>query len=153
MWETSIIEFAEKQPLKAPIWYSMKQVEISQNLGNHNFAAHFEADNFIQKVINLLKYPDSTKIDSLPAPWREKFRCLSLDSHSYFYIDERLVISKAFRPIILRSLHCGHPGRDSLLATVANVWCPSLHREVVGAQICQPCKTAGKIIRPLLRQN
>ena len=54
----------------------------------------------------------------------------------------------------MSSLHYGHPGRDSMLATVANVWWPRLHREVVGiAQICPDCKEAGKNLKPLLRQS
>ena len=38
-------------------------------------------------------------------------------------MDERLAIPKALGPINQRSLHYGHPGRDSMLVTVANVWC------------------------------
>ena len=38
---------------------------------------------------------------------------------------KRLVVPKALSPIILRSLHFGHPGRDSMLAIVANVWWPN----------------------------
>ena len=58
--------------------------------------------------------------------------------YEFLYMDERLVIPKLLRPILLRSLHYGHPGRDSILATVANVWWPRLRREVVGiAQTCQ----------------
>ena len=69
-------------------------------------------------------------------------------------MDERLVIPKVLRPIILRSLHYGHQRRDSMLATVSNVWWLRLHREVVGiAQKCQQCKTAGKNSRPILRQS
>ena len=69
-------------------------------------------------------------------------------------MDERLVIPKVLRPTILRSLHYGHPGRDSIDATVSKMWWPRLHREVVGiAQTCQQCKTAGKYIKPILRQS
>ena len=69
-------------------------------------------------------------------------------------MDERLITPKALRPIILRSLHYGQPGRDSMLATVANVLWPRLHQEVVGiAQTCQQCKTSGKNIKPILRQK
>ena len=92
-----------------------------QNLGNYTFAAEFEADDFLQKVITLQKRPDATKINRLTAPWREKFKCFSLDSNDFFYMDERLVIPKVLPPIILRSLNYGHPGRDSMLATVSNV--------------------------------
>ena len=104
--------------------------------------------------MTLLKRPDATKTNRLPAPWREKFKCFSLDSNDFLYMDERLVIPKVLRPIILRSLHYGHPGRDSMLATVSNVWWPRLHREKVGiAQTCQQCKTAGKNTNPILRQS
>ena len=69
-------------------------------------------------------------------------------------MNEKLVIPKLLRPIILRSLHYGHPGRDNMLATVSNVWWPRLHRDLVGiAQTCQYCKTAGKNIKTLLRQS
>ena len=69
-------------------------------------------------------------------------------------MDERLVIPRALRPIIPRSVHYGHTGRDSMLVTVANVWWPRLHREVVGiAQTCQQCKTSGKNVKPFLRQK
>ena len=69
-------------------------------------------------------------------------------------MDERLVIAKLFRPNLLRSLHYGHSGRDSMLATVSNVWWPRLHRKVVGiAQTCQRCKTAVKNIKTILRQS
>ena len=69
-------------------------------------------------------------------------------------MDERLVVSKVLRQIILRSLHYGHPGRDSMLSTVSNVWWPRLHPNVVGiAGTCPQCRTAGKIIKALLKQN
>ena len=147
MCDNSTIETADKPPIKTPICYSINQVEILQNLGNYTFAAQFEADDFLQKKINLVKKPDATKINRLPALWREKFKCFSLDTNNFLYLDERLVIPKALRPVILRSLHYGHPGRDSMLVTVANVWWPRLHREVVGiAQTCQQCKTSRKNI-------
>ena len=66
--------------------YSVNQIEILQTLGNYTFAAHFETDEFMQKVITLIQTPDSTKINRLPAPWREKFKCLGLDKHNYLYM-------------------------------------------------------------------
>ena len=121
---------------------------------NYTFASQFEADDFIQKVISLIKKPEPTKLNRLPVPWRDKFTCFSLDDNDFLYMDERLVIPKTLRPIILSSLHYGHPGRDSMLATLANVWWPRLHLEVVGiAQTCQQCKTSGKNIKTVLRQK
>ena len=75
----------------------------------------------------------------------------SRDQHDFLYMDERLIIPKVLRPIIKRSLHYGHPGRDSMLAIVSNVWWPRLHREVVAiARTCPQCSEIGKNIKPLL---
>ena len=149
----STIEFASKPPLKTPMCYSVIQIGILQFLGNYTFA-FFETDDFLREVITLIQKPDSTKIKRLPAPWREKFKCLSLDKHKYLYMDERLVVPNALRPIILRSLHYGHPGRDSMLSMVSVVWWPRLHREVVGiAKSCPQGHTAGKNIKTILEQK
>ena len=92
--------------------YFYKSSRSSQNLENYTFASQFEADDFIQKVISLIKKPEPTKINRIPAPWREKFRCFSLADNDFLYIDEKLVIPKTLRPIILRSPHYGHPPRQ-----------------------------------------
>ena len=84
----------------------------------------------------------------------EKFRSLILDQHDFLYLDERLVIPKTLRPIIMRSLHYGHPGRDSMLATLSNVWWPRLHREVVAiARSCPQCRESGTNIKTILTQK
>ena len=141
-------------PIKSPICYSINQIEVLQQLGNHTFAAQYESDEFMQKIIGLLKRPDSTKINRLPTPWREKYKCLSLDANDFVYMDERLVIPKTLRPIIMRSRHYGHPGRDAMLATISNVWWPRLHREVVTiARECPQCKESGKNIKTILSQK
>ena len=120
-YAASTIEFASTPPMKTPMCYSINQIEILQTLGNYTLAAHFESDEFLQKIVNLIQKPDSTKINRLPAPWREQFKCLILDKHDYPYMDERLVVPKVLRPIIFASLHYGNPGRDSMLSTVSNV--------------------------------
>ena len=68
MWETSTIETADKPLLKTPICDSINQDDVLESLGKYTFVAHFEADDFTQKIINLLKQSDSTKMNRLPAP-------------------------------------------------------------------------------------
>ena len=69
-------------------------------------------------------------------------------------MDKKLVIPKALRPIIMRSLHYGHPGLDAMLATISNVWWPRLHGEVVTvARECPQCKESGENIKTLLRRK
>ena len=99
----------------------------SQTLGSNSLAAAYVSDQFLLKHITQVKSQAGT-ISKLPSPWREKFRTFSVDYNSFLYMDERLVITQLLRPIIIRSLHYGHPGRDALLATVAAVWCLRLHQ-------------------------
>ena len=56
--------------------------------------------------------------------------------------------------MIMRSLHYGYPRRDSMLATLSNVWWPRLHREVVAiARSCPQCRESGKNIKTTLTQK
>ena len=69
-------------------------------------------------------------------------------------MDERFVILKTLRPIYMRSLHYGHPGQDSMLATVSNIWWPRLLREVVAiARACPQRSQSVKNVETVLRQN
>ena len=142
---------ADKPPIKTPVCYSVNQIELLQTLGIFTFGSQYETDEFLQKVINLM---DTTITNRLPTPWREKFRSLGLDQHDFLYMHERLVIPKTLRPIIMRSLRYGHPGRDSMLATLSNVWWPRLHRGVVTiARSCSQCRESGKNNITILTQN
>ena len=70
------------------------------------------------------------------------------------YLDERLVTPKKLRPIIMQSQHYGHPGRDSMLATVSNVWWPKLHGAVIAiARKCPQCSDCGENKETVLRQK
>ena len=69
-------------------------------------------------------------------------------------MDERLVILKLLRPIIMRSLHYGLPGKVTMLATVSNVGWSKLHREVEAIAKNYPHSSgAGKNVETVLRQK
>ena len=69
-------------------------------------------------------------------------------------MDKRLVIPQSLRPMIMCSLHYGHPGRDSMLSMIADIWWPRIHREVVDqARLCDQCLQSGKKLKCMLRQN
>ena len=68
-----IMQVADQPPIKTPVCYTEHQIEVLQTLGKFTFVAHYETDDFLQKITHLLKKPDSTKINRLPTPWREKF--------------------------------------------------------------------------------
>ena len=87
------------------------KIEVLQTLGIYTSAAQYETDEFIQKIAGVLMKPDTTKISRLPTPWKKKFKCLSFGANEFIYMDKRLVIPRALRLVIIRSLHYGHPWR------------------------------------------
>ena len=69
-------------------------------------------------------------------------------------MDNRLVIPQSLRPMIMCSLHYGHPGRESMFSMTADIWWPRIHREVVDqARLCDQCLQSGKNLKCMLRQK
>ena len=148
----TIIEVANNQRLKTPICYSVNQVEVLQTLGNYTFVAQNETGEFIQKIVGLLKKSDTTNVSRLPTLFGErKVQMLELGREQ---LRVHGVHPKTLRPEIIRSLHYGHPGRDTMLATVSNICWPRLHRKVVSlAKTCPQCQQAGKNIKTVMKQK
>ena len=116
--------------------------------------ANYVADKLIQRVISLVKTYNKTGISRLPSPWRVKFQSFSVDDKNLLYMDNRLVIPQSMRPMIMCSLHYGHPGRDSMLAMVEDIWWPRIHREIIDqARLCEQCLESGKNLKCTLRQK
>ena len=110
--------------------------------------ANYEADKTIQKIIKLVKERNAAVISRLPPPWREKFNAFSIDNQGLLYMDHRLVIPKNMQENLLRAIHFGHAGRDSMLREAAGVWWPHIHREIVEkAEKCSECSKAGKTLK------
>ena len=119
--------------------------EIIDKTNQAYLPGNYEADKVLQKVIQLVKTREGSKTSRLPAPWREKFNALSVDHRNYLYMDQRLVIPANLRSSIVSSIHYGHPGRDTILRYVADIWSPKIHRELINtAKCCEQCSKEGK---------
>ena len=69
-------------------------------------------------------------------------------------MDNRLVITQAMRPMIMCSLHYGHPGRDAMLSMIEDIWWPRIHREVIDqTRLCEQCLQSGKNLKYALKQK
>ena len=54
----------------------------------------------------------------------------------------------------MSALHYGHPGRDTMLRGIADIWWPYCHREVINtAKFCEDCSKAGKNVKVLQKQS
>ena len=89
------------------------QTDASETIDKINQAylpANYEADKVLQKVIQLVKTREGSKISRLPAPWREKFNAFSVDHRNYLYVDQRLVIPANLCSSIMSSLLSSREG-------------------------------------------
>ena len=107
--------------------------------------ANYENDKIIRKIVRLVKKKNTTIVSRLPPPWREKFPSFSVNEQGLLFMDNRVVISKDMRDNMMRAIHYGHAGRDSMLREASDIWWPKIHREIVeNVQNCQECQKAGK---------
>ena len=127
-FDNSTIEVSDQPLLNSPIGYSMNQNRDSAKPRELYVRSSIRSRRFSPKKDSVIEKTQASIINRHPDTCSKKFRCFSLDSNDFLYMDERLVIPKPLRPLILRTLHYGQPGRDSMLATVANAWWPRLHR-------------------------
>ena len=108
----------------------------------------------LQSIIALSQNFDQKKFNKLPKVWQQQYNELRLDENNFIYIDERLVIPEELRRPIFRSLHWGHPGRDTMLTAVPDIWWPRIRREIVLlAQSCSQCQKAGKNLKSVQKQS
>ena len=70
-------------------------------------------------------------------------------------MDNRLVIPQSMRPMIVCSLHYGHPGRDARLAMIEDVWWPRIHRELIDQAPLsgEECLETGRNLKYMLKQK
>ena len=130
------------------------KLKFANQIGQNLLAANYLDDEFLQKVIGIVKNPTKGKIKALDSPWRERFQALSLDENKLLYLDDRLVIPKILQAPIKNSLHWGHPGRDAMLQQISDIWWPRIHRDItLLATNCPNCQEAGKSIKPILKQS
>ena len=106
------------------------KLKLANQIGQNLLTAIYLDDEFLQKIISIVKNPTKAKIKSLESPWRERFNSLSLDENNLLYIDDRLIIPKILQAPIKNSSHWGHPGRDILLQQISDIWWPRIHRDI-----------------------
>ena len=123
-------EIAIKASVKRPITLALVDKTSTiplkssiQRIGENILAGTYKHDPLLQSNIDILKIYKQQKVNKLPKVWQRRFNELRLDENDFIYIDENLVIPEELRKSIFRSLHWGHPGWDSMLQAVADIWC------------------------------
>ena len=111
-------------------------------------AAATKRDRNLQPLINMIRNQKWDQIKACYGPYFYNVRDrLSVRDNVLLY-DDRVIIPKQLRQIIIDSIHLTHPGQGSMLEAAKHIWYPFLHRDIVtAAQNCKECRTKGKNLR------
>ena len=111
-------------------------------------AAATKRDRNLQPLINMIRQQKWDQIKACYGPYFYNVRDrLSVRNNVLLY-DDRVVIPKQLRQIILDSIHLTHPGQGGMLEAAKHIWYPYLHRDIVtAAQNCKECRAKGKNLR------
>ena len=106
--------------------------------------ANYIADSSLQTVRDAIKRRDINKLTKANKLFAPVFKDLRVDGELVF-LENRLVIPRDMRQAVLNSIHKRHPGRDTILEAVEEVWWPQTHRQIVAsAEYCPQCQNARK---------
>ena len=120
-------------------------------MGKNILVANYQEDEYLQKIITLIKTPNKQENKMLDNPWREKLAQLLLDENSFYYMDDRLGIPKILQTSIKNSLHWAHLRRDQMLRQITDICWHKIHRDIMLlASSCNECQKAGKSIKTLI---
>ena len=111
-------------------------------------AAATKRDRNLQPLINMVRQQKWDQIKACYGPYFYNVRDrLSVRNNVLLY-DDRVVIPKQLRQIMLDSIHLTHPGQGGMLEAAKHIWYPYLHRDIVtAAQNCKECRAKGKNLR------
>ena len=81
-------------------------------------------------------------------------RDLSVTPTNCLIYDNRMVIPKSLKQLVLDAIHHKHPEQVGMLALAKLVWWPHIHSEIVAkAQACRSCMDKGKKLKPLISKS
>ena len=120
-----------------------------RNVFDSNFiAAATKRVRTLQPLLNMVR---GQKWDNLKSCYGAYFynvrNRLSVRNGILLY-DDRAVIPKQLRQIVVDSLHLTHPGQGGMLEAVKNICYPYLHRDIIATvQNCIECRQKGKNLK------
>ena len=111
-------------------------------------AAATKLDRNLQPLIKMIRQQKWDQIKACYGPYFYNVRNRLSVLNNVLLYDDRAVIPKQLRQVILDSIHLTHPGQGGTLEAAKHIWYPYLHRDIVtAAQNCKECRAKGKNLR------
>ena len=108
-------------------------------------AAATKRDRNLQPLINMVRQQKWDQIKACYGPYFYNVIDRLCVRNNVLLYDDRVVIPKQLRQIILDSIHLTHPGQGGMLLAAKHIRYPYLHRDLVtAAQNCKECRAKGK---------
>ena len=117
-------------------------------------AAVTKRDCNLQPLINMVRQQKWDQIKACYGPYFYNVRDRLSVCNNVLLYDDRVVIPKQLKQIILDSIHLTHLGQGGMLEAAKHIWYPYLHRAIVtAAQNCKECRAKGKNLRVKSGEN
>ena len=111
-------------------------------------AAATKKDRSINFLLNIVKEQKWDTLKSCYGPYFYNVRHRLSVRDGILLYDERAVIPKQLRQILVDALHLTHPGQGGTLEAARSIWYPYLHRDIVAtAQNCKECREKGENLK------
>ena len=110
---------------------------VSQVFGEESLAEVAQKDKQFAPIIKLVQYRNWSTLKNV-SPYFYSFKQdLAVTPSGCILYDNRLMIPKALKKLVIDFLHQTHPGQLELLRLADFVWFPCIHRDVTyKAQSC-----------------
>ena len=107
-------------------------------------------DKQLAPLIKLIKDRDWNTMKTVNPYFYSLKRDLSVTPSGCILYDNRLLIPKALKQLVIGSIHQTHPGQLGMLTLADLIWFPRIHRDVTyKAQSCQDCIKNGKNLKAI----
>ena len=109
-----------------------------------------QRDKQLAPIIKLIRDRDKNTLKSVSPYFYSLKRDLSVTPSGCILYDNRLMVPKLLKQLVIDSLHQTHPGQLGMLQLADLIWFPCIHRDVTyKAQSSPDCIKNGKNLKTI----
>ena len=123
---------------------------LSQFFGEEFLAEATKKDKQPAPLIKLIEDRDWNTMKTVNPYFYSHKRDLSVTPLGCILYDNRLMVPKSLKQLVIDSIHQTHPGQLGMLRLADLIWFPRIHRDVTyKAQSCSDCIRNGKNLKAI----
>ena len=149
---------SERKPRKE----EFRQAEQLEDNNLHKFSKLFDRnllaeltteDTWMNRLRIVIERKDRHSFEMM-GPFRNSLWHQMAVVDDCIVVDGRLAVPGQLRPAVLKRIHRGHPGQETMLDVSRYLWWPHMHKDIVNmAEECRSCTRYGKNVKNIIPKN